>query len=193
MNSDAEQTQSRSGNGRNWDISHPKITCQDPASFRNEAQQRNDPTETPRKWHQSALRKLSRLAVCRRIKCANIGNQTLRCPGRLLLLLLLLCNRALRNCFDLIHELRALLIYSSVVDIDASISSLQSANKGDAKCKCAMRNVIFCFQGFHAANQTVRGDSRQSGACGTTQGLIFMFCRGIRVARSAFALLCALG
>jgi len=121
---------------------HPKIICH-PASFRNEAQQRNDPTETPRKWHQSALRKLSRLAVCRRIKCANIGNQTLRCPGRLLLLLLLLCNRALRNCFDLIHELRALLIYSGVVDIDASIPGLRSVNKRDAKCKCAMRNVIF--------------------------------------------------
>ena len=60
----------------------------------------------------------------------------------------MLCNRVLGftdlcKPLDLIHELHALLIYSGVVDVDASIPGLRSVNKGDAKCKCATRNVIF--------------------------------------------------
>ena len=51
-------------------------------------------------------------------------------------------------------------------DVDASIPGLRSVNKGDAKCNCAMRNVIFVseligFSDRKATNLHIRTDYRE--------------------------------
>jgi len=101
----------------------------------------------------------------------------------LLLLLLLLCNTAslftvLCILFNLARGTLNFLIYSGVLFVLPC--GLRSVNKGDAKCKCAMQNVIFVSEliGISAAEKRRCHDPKfiRPIGSGTSHGITCRHC-----------------